>query len=388
LNLRLVMLMSWLLAVLAAPSAHALIFQPRDLYEGEVVVEKQDPAQRDALLEQALAQVMVRVTGDRNAPASEKGQEICKMAVRFVQSFGYGSRPAPAPPAKPEAKPVAGKTAAAAIKAETPPTPNRPIRYFRARFDANALNSQLRAAGFEFWGRERQAVAAWIAVQAEGSRSLIHAGNVDTETPSLQKVAIDRGQPLLVPENKPGSGREILDIVRGPGPGLESAARGMGTNRYVVARISGSGGKWQGEWTLAEEGRPDESWQTTGTSLDETVGAGVHQLTDVLVARHASRAAPSARRTLRIGIGGIENPSDFARVTAYLGNLSAVSNATLSELDGSTAWYQVTLQGDGNALRQIIALGSMLEVAPEDSSGLRYRLVRGVSEVTRSQVSP
>ena len=363
-----------LIGLLATGSVAAAVIAPRDLYESEVVVEQQNPTDRDALLSQALGQVLVRVTGNRDVLTQKPAQDLQKEAVRYVQQFGYERRPVPIVP--PSTTPVP-----APVLPSTQVVPAG-IQVFVARFDASALTAQLRASGLPVWGRERPTTLVWLAVQDAGSRWLVNSETAATEAPTLIRTALERGLPLQLP-NPPGVNTpDVLDIMQGVTERLLTISRSYGVSRIVLARISQAGTQWSGSWTLVEEGQPQQTWQLSALSLDAEVADGVHHIADQYATRYAVLNTPGTtgqRSSVRLLVSGIQSINDYARVSKYLASLSTETSITLVEVTGSGASYQLSVQGDRNALRQTVALGSMLEAdagetSAEDGAALKYHL--------------
>jgi hypothetical protein len=360
----------------AAGTASAALVAPRDIYEGEITVAQQNPAERDALLSQAMGQVLIRVTGNRQVLAQKAAQDLQKEAVRYVQQFGYERRPAP---------PLALGAPVTVAPTLKPPVMPATIQVFTARFDATALNAQLRANGLAIWGRERPTTLVWLAVQSGGSRWLVNSDTVTTQAPALTQTAIARGLPLQLP-NPPGVNTpDVLDIMQGVTERLLTISRSYGVSRTVLVRITQSGSQWNGSWTLVEDGQPQQTWQYPAATFDEAVAAGINQIADQYATRYAVSSTPGTpvqRGNVRLLVGGVQNLGEYARVSNYLSSLSPVTSVTLVDLTGSGAAYQVAIQGDRDALRQTIALGSVLEVdntntpsdLPMDGNTLRYRL--------------
>lgn len=366
-----------LTGLFAAGQACSAAIAPRDIYEGEVVVTQQNPAERDALLSQTMGQVLVRVTGNRQVLTQKAAQDLQKEAVRYVQQFGYERRPAPLPPRS---------TAPAVSPALKPPvTVPATIQVFTASFDASALNAQLRANALPVWGRERPTTLVWLALQSGGSRSLVYSDTVSAEAPGLAQAAMARGIPLLLP-NPPGVNTpDALDIMQGITERLLTISRTYGVSRTVLARLVQSGTQWNGSWTLVEDGQPQQTWQFSSASFDEAVASGVDQIADRYASRYAVVSAPGTpvtRSSTRLMVSGIQGINDYARISKYLASLSTVSSVTLVEITGPGAVYQLVIQGDRDALRQTISLGSVLEVdaagafpeSTQDSTLLRYRI--------------
>lgn len=355
----------WLLLgiVLLALPAQAAVIAPRNLYEGEVLLDPQHSPAREALMHQALGQVLVRLTGDREISKRKTGIELMKLAPRLVQQYDYYRRPAP---------PVKG----------APPTMTPPeIKVFRARFDAQGLEAQLRERGLPVWGRERPVTQVWLGVQEQASRWLLTEGNAAVEAPSLLQAALGRGVPVALPAS--AGANELQDVMQGATGNLVANARAAGQRRLLVGRVTQKGAQWSGNWTLLDSsGQVQDRWQGTAANREEAFAFGIDQMANAYAARYAVRGGTAAASgTLRLEVSGVESAADYARVSKYLAGLSTVSAVDLVEMTGNRAVYGITLRGDRINLQQAIALSSLLKPASAPAlesadTPLAYQLVK------------
>lgn len=343
--------------------AQAGVIAPRNLYEGEVLIDPQTPTPRDALMRQALGQVLVRITGDRDIAKRKAGIELMKLATRLVQQFDYDRRPAP---------PVRGASAAA-LPAE--------IKVFRARFDAQVLDAQLRERGLPVWGRERPVTQVWLAVQTEGSRWLLTEGAAALEAPSLLQAALGRGVPIVLPATAGSS--QMQDVLQGANAGLVAATQAAGHARLLVGRVAQKGAQWSGQWSLLNSsGGVLDKWQGTAASREEALAFGIDQMANAYAATHAVRGGSTAAAgPVRLLVSGIENAADYARVSRYLAGLSLVGSLDVVELAEGQVQYELGLRGDRVNLQQAIGLSAVLKPAGTNviaapDAVLTYQLVK------------
>jgi len=350
------------LAAALAPPAEAAVIAPRNLYEGEVLVDQQNPPVREALMREALGQVLVRVTGDRGITKSKAGLELLKLAVRLVQQYDYDRRPAPP------------------VKGVPPSVPTKEIKVFRARFDSAALEAQLRQRGLPVWGRERPVTQVWLGVQEEAARWLLTDRVAAIEAPSLLETALERGVSLVLPVT--AGANEVQDVLQGATHSLVAAAKATGHRRVLVGRVTQKGAQWSGQWTLLDNGQVQDKWQGTAANREEAFAFGIDQLANAYAARYAVRGGGTASTgMIRLEVTGIENVEDYARVSKYLADLSAIEAANVVEMADKRAVYELRLRGDRVNLQQAIALGNLLR--PADSTApvftgapLHYQLVK------------
>jgi hypothetical protein len=90
-----------------------------------------------------------------------------------------------------------------------------------------------------------------------------------------------------------------------------------------------------------------------------SVADGGHLAADALAARYAT---PSTRNIARdsVAIGGITGLEAYAAVIGYLESLSMVRRVDLEEASGSIVRVGVTMRGDRELLRRVVALSDTL----------------------------
>lgn len=349
--------------VLLAMPLQAAVIAPRNLYEGEVLIEPKGAPAREVLMRQALGQVLVRITGDREISKRKEGIELIKLASRLVQQFDYDRRPAP---------PIKG-----ALPTVTPPQ----IKVFRARFDARVLDSHLRERGLPVWGRERPVTQVWLGVQEEGARWLLTEGIVEVEAPSLLQAALGRGVPIALAES--ASANELQDVMQGATGNLVAAAKAAGYRRLLVGRITRKGAQWNGNWTLLDnDGHIQDTWQGTAANPEEAFAFGIDQMANAYAARYAVRGGTTvASGAVRLMVSGVEGAADYVRVSKFLNSLSSTTAVELVEMSDGYALFDIRLRGDRVNLQQSIALSNLLK--PESVTGvesaetpLSYQLVK------------
>lgn len=351
----------FLLAALLTLSAQAAVVAPRDLYEGEIEIDAATPADREALMRQALGQVLVRITGQRDIARRKEGIELTRMALRLVQQFSYDRRPAPP------------------VKGALPSVPRAEIRIFRASFDATVLDALLRERGFPVWGRSRPVTQVWIAVDEGGSRWAATESLAPVEAPSVLQAALARGVPVSLPAG--ATANDIQSVMQGRTAEVLKAAQSSGQRRVLIGRVTRKGTQWSSSWSLHDEGKLQDQWQGTAATREEALAFGIDQLANAYAARYALRGAAGAGVAgglLQLSVSGIDTPGDYARISKYLAGLNGVNRLELLEITDGRALYGLSLGGDRANLQQAITLSDVLQ--PEDGVGpeapLAYRLVK------------
>jgi len=209
--------------------------QVAGLYETKVVVESQSSSLRTAALKQALAQVLVKLSGNSMVVKIPGIVSALDHPETTLLSYGYQDG--------------------------TMPDGGDGL-FLHASFDPKAIQQLLENAGQSVWGRNRPLILLWIScsrhqqtpqILSSASQSLLDA--------ELKSDAQLRGLPILFP---------ILDltdlqtisttaIADKNIQSIEQASTRYGSDAILAANISenapeNSVGTWEATWTLIAQG--------------------------------------------------------------------------------------------------------------------------------------
>jgi hypothetical protein len=321
----------WLVCALLAADARAVTVP--DLYEAEVPVESQSADERSDAVRQALAAVLVRVTGRPGVAADPALSGLLEDAESFMQQFGY----------------TADET-------------------LRVGFDGAALRDALLDAGQPVWGSERPATVLWLAFDSGGGRRALIGADSDSDVVELlESIATLRGVPLILPllDSEDLSRVSFSDVWGGFDEVLLAASERYGADAVLIGRAArSSDGRMLVRWLLHFRGQREE-WRG---SLDD----GIQRAAD----RYAETFAPAGDRTLRalrIDVAGIDGLRAYGAVSQFLEELTLVQSVGVEEINGDTIVFRVALRGEPSTLDRAISLGRMLEPVENGRADLSYR---------------
>lgn len=313
-----------------------------DLYQGEVVVEDQSSGARDAALAEALAQVLVKVTGNPEAPAAGAARDHLSKASQYVQQYQYRTEERPRPD---------GESA-------------ERVLLLRARFDPAAVERILREASLSRWGEERPTVLVWLVMQRGGERELVGVEEPDIVN-SLHRAAKRRGLPILLPLLDLADQRVIStrELWGGFTDSLVEASARYGTETFMLGRLAEDGNEWRGRWTLYNQGR-ERQFESRAETLGDVLAAGVASSADTLGSRYAVPVTEQAGSRVRVAVEGVTRLADYDRVLDYLGGLTLVQEASLVGVQEDTLSLELLLSAGLDRLDQTIGLGQVLTRSP------------------------
>ncbi|HHJ15400.1 MAG TPA: DUF2066 domain-containing protein [Gammaproteobacteria bacterium] len=339
-------LISLILGLLLATGAHAVRMD--NLFQIEVDAAGRDRVARDAALQQALREVLVRVTGSAETVADPAAQALLKKPGRFVEQYRFRSRPGHA---------------------------GRPVQLrLWVQFDGVSLAREIRHAGLPYWGRERPDVLVWLAVDDRGQRFLVSESTENEAAKALLQAAAQRGLPLTLPLMDLEDQRAVsfTDVWGGFTGSVRAASERYRPQVILLGRLERSrrGADWRAEWTLlgADDSR---SWRTHADSLAAAVTQGMAGTGEVLASQYAVVSADASLRALVVE--DVRGLADYARVMRYLAALAPVETVQVKRVSGSEVEFDLQLSADARSLRQVIALGKLLQ-AVDIPEAWRFRL--------------
>lgn len=354
-----------------------------DLYRAEVPVKNQSSEAREDALQDALGEVIVRISGDADVALTSAGRSVTARARQLVRQFGY--------------KRVALEQDEAAANTSKPAEPEqkddqvRPEReeeaatklVLQVQFNVGAVNNALRGAGLPVWGAERPKTIVWLAQTQGGAPALVRG----EQAKPLIETAQARGVPLAFPsqDSTERQRANAADVVAGYNDRLLAASRGYGASHLLVGRLKNSGGLWQGGYALMQGESTLDSWEDSASSQAQLLSDVMQRVANSF-ARSYAVSASDAANTLVLAVDGLNSARSFARVSNYLADLTAVKTVVPAFINQDFAVFKIELSGDAKVLGRSIALADVLAV-DEASSALAqpyadggqvlgYRLVR------------
>jgi len=320
----------WIAALAPGKAATA------DLFESEVVVPNQSPAERSAAFSKALAEVLVRVAGGNNVLASEPARSLLEDPGKLVQQYRYYTRPGSQPP----------------------------VLVMWVRFDEASIRGGLQQQGLSYWGKERPDTLVWLAVEDRGRRYVVAAGDDSDVRQQIEAAARQRGVPVVFPlmDLEDQSRARFSDIWGGFFDNVLQASERYSPQAVLIGRLNRSvSGGWSSRWHLQVGGKPS-SWTDTRNDLALLSQQGINDTADILASQFAvatGGAGDSGRVTIEIG--GVDSLADYARIDAYLAALTSVADMQLTQVNGSNLQYSLQLNGSLQDLTRTVAIGSVLE---------------------------
>ena len=306
-----------------------------DLYRQDVLVNNQSEGERTSAMGQALTDVLVRVTGQRDVLGLPAMRSAIQKPAAYVQSYSYRS----------DAEDGQRKL------------------YLQTRFDPIMVNRLLRETKVAIWGSSRPTTIMWLAVEENGRRSLLGA---NAELPQIMENHFNnRGVPVIQPllDFEDSLNVSAVDVWGLFTERLEKASTRYNSEAVLAGRLRKEGERYSGRLNMLFRGQPYQ------VEVDDLVAAGVSSLAadlvgGVLASHYAVISSEDSEKPL-IQIESIDQLEDYAAVTRYLRGLTAVRDVSAYKVAGSQMTLELSIDGTLAQLVDALALGRNLSKTQE-----------------------
>ena len=320
------------------------------LYQSTVPVANESASKRSPAIKQALIQVLVKLTGDRNIRTSSDIVPLLERPERFVQQFSYRHTD------KPEES---------AVQATE----------LLVQFDETALNEGLRDYGLSIWGQERPSVLVWIAYEKNENRRLVSFEDSPEYLNMLDASAAARGLSLLFPllDLEDSSQISISDVWGGFKEPIANASNRYQADVILTAKvIQVSPNLWESKWT-AYINEQTQSWTNQGELAEIVLKEGVDELVDRIASQYVN-AGSSVSEVIELLVTDIDNLDKYARALSYLESVQSISSVQVKRVSRNNVMFTLVNRGGLAVIDQSIALGKTLELV-SDNEQITYRLL-------------
>ncbi|MBR9908889.1 MAG: DUF2066 domain-containing protein [Gammaproteobacteria bacterium] len=334
------LLLWWLpLASLWSPGASAELVA--NLYQQEELVLDQGSRERRRAVEQALNQVLVRVTGNSRAPNLLALRNAIADPAQLVDAYRYES------------------------SAETLLRDGEQLPASRLiiSFSRSGIERLLSAAGLPLWSANRPSVLVWLVRDDfDRGRQLVSLQDSSEVAATVQNIARERGLPLVTPlldlEDRLMINAEKIWQ-------LDSEAIREASSRYqadaiVVGRYSQtSSGLWLAAWSLIHRDRQDvfdlENQQETAL-----VAEGLAIVAEQLAAMYAIVLSNGGGAEVTLELHEVNSFPAYVAAINYVAGLDVVRQLRLLGVEDNRLQLRLQMQGDVDSLTNALQLDRKL----------------------------
>ena len=342
-----------LLLIVVSPRVVAL---PVDgLYGFELPVQNQSDAERRRAYREALAAVVLKVTGESRWLQQPQVQSALNNAQSYVEEVSFRSG---------VQQLVADPEQNADILAEQVIV-SVPATFINVRFSRAAIDDLLDSANIPIWDRNRPSVLVWLSIQnASGERMLLGSDSEHQVLEIMRDFSQRRGVPLLIPildlddrRNLSADQAWSLDQQAILAASERYGADSILSGRLLVTPTGELVGLWQfmfDDTTTTFDGFDSDLKNYMETSLNQVTTSLASQFSIV-------RSTLQGNDFVMLRIDGIKNIAAHQSVVSYVSDLAVVENVALSRLNGDSLELRITLSGTRSHLAEFINLDRDLE---------------------------
>jgi uncharacterized protein len=297
----------------------------RDLGDIQVPVADRSAEARSGAFAEALDQVLIRLTGDRQVEGRSALASVRRDPSRWVQQFSYD-----------------GVDSEAALA-------------LSVRFAIPVLIRQLEQAAVPVWTTVRPDTLFWLVVQRGAAGEIMSGASTDPAVQSLILAAQARGLPVALPlMDAEDQGRIRAADIRGHFDNVLQQAAARYAAPFNVAAVLYPGATPQIRWRLMYQGRLEDSGEVTASTEAEVLTALVDEVTARIAPRYTVRPGVPVRYRLKIsGVGSLD---DWQGVTGHAARLAGVSELSVAGLAGSELLLDLNFTGQADQLRALMSL--------------------------------
>jgi hypothetical protein len=337
------------------------------LYNASVKIQDQSSTQQQQAAKKALAEVLVKVSGNRQLLQDDVIKRYLNRADDLLLSYQFERKDAGL--------------------------------FYNAEFDINKVEGIIRSTGFPLWGKHRPQTLIWLALEDKNTRvrTLISDNATDSFVDIAKQTAKKRGIEINFPILDLADVQQVsvYDVWSSYSQSLVLASERyapeyvMSARMYyrhqeladqqqqslnapmplepVVANI------WVIEWMLTRQGA-FESGEITALIAETAVQNMVETLADALANKYSISGLQdnSADNISLVKIANVHSLTAYVEVLTFLRDLSMVVDVTLIEQQGDTATFKLQLFGARENLDEAFKLDSRLRF-PLDSFGQPLR---------------
>ncbi|PCJ16178.1 MAG: hypothetical protein COB04_11555 [Gammaproteobacteria bacterium] len=328
-------------------SAPVAAVEVKGLYDAQVLVGSQQRVERRAASQDALAEIIVRVTGQSVALQNPQIQAMLLEPEQFVNSFSYHS--------------------SSQVDYDEENNPIARLQLMLS-FDGAAIKGRLKQQQMPIWGENRPQVLVWWATEQQGQRSLVNFERSPVIANQILENGARRGLPLDFPlldiqDVVTVEVRDVWGFFKEP---ILEASQRYGAEAVLMGRNwQLSENQWRGTWIL-QVGSEEFWYEGDGSDASVIYSQAMDFVADVLGRLYAIRGGEENASKLRMVVTGVNQLEDYAALQRYLDTLSAVRAHSLNTVVGKTLTYDLELDTDVVQLKQLIRLDRKLSLQQDD----------------------
>lgn len=389
-HLSLIRILLWSLCFICVSPAYA--GQQVDIYRAQALVKSQAEAERNAAARATFGELMVRVSGQRNALDNPVVRAAMPKAQNYLFGFSYKSS---------SEKLIEGSRSFTALA-------------LQLDYEPQAIGQLLRDAQLPLWPAQRPTLLVWLVFK--DSRGL-HLVPEVVDFQAINSAAAYRGLPLMFPKHDVEDSISIVAddlwavnqekilaasvrynadailvgrympssmgsippaMVIDPLATADSAETALPSSAVAVSPATSSAssdegalgvapaepaqGPWQGEWLLLH-GENQTRFTDETPEVKGLVNNVIDQVADYFANQYAIMPTNQGAQQIVLRVGNITSFAAFKEVQAYLEGLALVQRMEVVTVNAEGVVVRLTTEADTRLLTNTLALGRRLALA-------------------------
>lgn len=304
------------------------------MYEGSTLVNSQNIAERNTALPNALAQVLVKISGRRDAAQMARGQ--LGIAAKIAQDIRY--------------------------TAESQTINGAPIyrQKLTAHFPRDAVDAIVASSGLPIWPSPRAPIVLWLVIDDGHGARMVGTAHINA-VKSLTDRASDRGIGVVLPAASPSESGVATQAIAQP-QAVVGASATYGSPVQLVGKLVRSATGWNAQWVLLDGGAELARWSEVNPDARLAMANAADGAADALGKKYARMVAGGPAGTFTIEIDGVRNGDDYVRAMGYLESIGIVRKIVLLGAADARLRLQLDLATGIEGFRSVLAAGEVLDL--------------------------
>jgi hypothetical protein len=319
-----------MICLVGLPAAAAEVVN--NLYRADVPVENHGGPALQAAMQEALAIVLVKVSGRSEVLQEEALRPLLSEPRNYVQQYQY----------------LRDEEGALRLQVE---------------FASALVNESLTAAQLPLWSATRPEVLVWIVVNDNSGRRFASA-ETDAELLAQIDGAFDqRGVPLVLPllDIEDALAIAVEDLWEFDYATINAASERYAASNVLVGRLHQiPGDRWMGEWQYLWQ-QNSYSSSDYGVSLAVMASAGASLSAEKMAARYAVETTSEIAAQVRVQVQGLTSYAQYRRALSYLAQIDLVDSAKVEFAAEDVVVFSVEAPIQLTQLSRLIELGGRMQ---------------------------
>lgn len=323
------------------------------LYQAQVAVENQATDERNQALRQALAQTLLKVSGDDAVLEHEQVQSALRNVRNYVVQFGYRQ-----------------------LTDEL---------VLWVQFDQAQIDQIIHDAGSGVWSSRRPELLFWLVAEDEQlRRHILGSADGSPVVEALRETAEQRGLPIKLPllDLNDSMTIGVVDLWARFDDRIAFASTRYDADGIVVARIYQTDPAyydqpWMLDWTLQLGSGLRWRGEVTADTSADLGRLLINQVTQRISQRFRIGSQTEMAGTWRVQIQNLTQVTDVIQAEQLLQNMPSVHRVQLVSYGQQIATFELFIQTDPAQIMQALDLNQLLTpMNPEQRSEFEMPVYR------------